>query len=212
MTKEPQVKTMNYNEKVKNSIFKYKESRKKRRIFKVGFNITAIALALIALSWPRLSGSDSDFVFAAVNPDKGIIKPELLGQDKQNRPFHLKASHAKEANDKLINLNDPFANITLENGAFVALKSNLGHFNQEEKSVHLNGSVTLFHENGVEFETTNAKILLKKGTAESDEPVKGQGPFGNIESEGFKISNNGNQVVFTGKSRLVLNGDPQKEQ
>ena len=37
-----------------------------------------------------------------------------------------------------------------------------------------------------------------------DEPVRGQGPFGTLEAEGFRILDRGKRLVLSGKSRLVL--------
>ena len=37
-----------------------------------------------------------------------------------------------------------------------------------------------------------------------DEPISGQGPFGNLQAEGFRISEHGKTMYFTGKAKLVI--------
>ena len=45
-----------------------------------------------------------------------------------------------------------------------------------------------------------------EGGATGDRPVAAQGPFGTIVSEGFRLENRGQVVVFTGNAKAVLEG------
>ena len=45
---------------------------------------------------------------------------------------------------------------------------------------------------------------LAAGDAIGTEPVRGQGPFGQLRAEGFRIYNRGERVEFIGKSKLVI--------
>jgi lipopolysaccharide export system protein LptC len=46
---------------------------------------------------------------------------------------------------------------------------------------------------------------LEEGSASSTTPVSSQGPFGQLQSQGFKLQDKGKIVYFTGPARLVLN-------
>ena len=46
--------------------------------------------------------------------------------------------------------------------------------------------------------------------ASGDAPVAAQGPFGTLESEGFRLKDRGAVVVFTGRAHAVLEGGPEK--
>jgi len=53
---------------------------------------------------------------------------------------------------------------------------------------------------------------MSKGSAEGDDPIEGHGPFGTIVAEGFRIENQGEVIVFTGKARLLLEPREAKAQ
>jgi hypothetical protein len=43
-------------------------------------------------------------------------------------------------------------------------------------------------------------------SAEGGDPVEGHGPSGDIKSQGFRIYDKGDEIIFTGASDLVLKG------
>ncbi len=70
--------------------------------------------------------------------------------------------------------------------------------------LELNGDVTLFHDQGFELRTETARFDLEAGTARGTESVEGQGPFGTLVSEGFRVLDRGERILFTGRSRAVI--------
>jgi lipopolysaccharide export system protein LptC len=70
----------------------------------------------------------------------------------------------------------------------------------------LANNVSLFQDKGYEMQTTEATIRLKDGSASSRTPVQSQGPFGQLQAQGFELTNKGDNVVFLGPATLVLNG------
>ncbi len=48
----------------------------------------------------------------------------------------------------------------------------------------LNGDVTLFHDNGLSFQTDSATIDLQNKTAEGSDPVEGQNGDGELLARG----------------------------
>jgi lipopolysaccharide export system protein LptC len=67
--------------------------------------------------------------------------------------------------------------------------------------------VDLFHERGYEMHTASARVDMKSSLAWGDAPVEGQGDFGTINAQGFRVAEDGQVIHFTGKSYLVL--DPR---
>ena len=98
----------------------------------------------------------------------------------------------------------PKADVTLSDGSWLVLTANSGVYNQKRKFLNLEGAVNLFHDSGYEFNTKKADLDLKRGIAKSNQPVKGQGPFGQLQAEGFRIEDKGNIILFSGKSKLTL--------
>ena len=52
--------------------------------------------------------------------------------------------------------------------------------------------------------TERAHIDLAKNNAEGNDPVTGQGPDTELNGEGFRVYNRGQQVIVTGQSRLLI--------
>jgi len=63
---------------------------------------------------------------------------------------------------------------------------------------------------GDEFHTDSARIDLAHSSAESDDPVTGQGPFGRVTAAGFRVRDRGATIIFTGHSNLELAPAQQK--
>jgi len=98
----------------------------------------------------------------------------------------------------------PKADITLEDGTWLVLTANEGVFARGEKKLNLAGNVNLYHDSGYEFRTARAAIDLAAGIAEGNDPVDGQGPFGQLRAAGFRMVNKGKVIHFLGKSKLTL--------
>ena len=73
-----------------------------------------------------------------------------------------------------------------------------------QTGLELTGTVNLFHDSGYEFHTTSAIFDLMAGDAIGQEPVTGQGPFGQLSAAGFRIHNQGERVELVGQSRVII--------
>jgi lipopolysaccharide export system protein LptC len=69
------------------------------------------------------------------------------------------------------------------------------------------GRVTMTRTDGYVVETEEARINLKTGGAEGNKTVVGHGPAGTLRSDGFRIVDKGQTVMFTGKARMTINAD-----
>jgi len=128
------------------------------------------------------------------------------GKDKKGRPFSItavSASHA-DGDDRHIALKKPLADITMASGAYVALTANDGILDRDADIVTLSGDVTLFHDNGLSFQTDSATIDLNAKTAEGNDPVEGQNGDGELVSQGFRVRDDGDTIEFTGKAYMKI--------
>lgn len=137
--------------------------------------------------------------------------PKFVGTDDKNRPYQVEAKSARLANAKsdTVILDRPKASATLESGSWVAVTSRTGEFNQKTRVIVLNGDVEVFHDANYTFRTEQATFDTTKNRAWGDRPVVAQGPKGTIESQGFRIEDKGQTVIFTGKTRVLLKLDSQ---
>ena len=174
-------------------------------------SVAALLVILIAV-WPQMNPSNSQLAlgFASISQQEldnlSMINARYTGIDGRNQPFAVIADVATEVSPEsdLIELETPKADITLEDGTWLALTATAGTFHRENQVIQLKGEVNLFHDAGYEFRTRSARIDLQNGTAYGVDPVFGHGPFGTVKSLGFYVLDQGQRVVFTGKSRLVL--------
>jgi lipopolysaccharide export system protein LptC len=177
----------------------------------------AILIALVAI-WPYLKTTDSRFrlgfsTLVSTEADSpNIVNPRLVGRDSGDLPFSITADLAKNIRVRKdfwedgtpVELEMPKADITLDDGSWLVLTANSGLLTPSTKMLELSGAVNLFHDSGYELSTSRASIDLVAGSASSDQPVEGQGPFGNLTSEGMRLDNKGRRIVFTGKAKLVI--------
>jgi len=176
--------------------------------------LPAIALLLIVLivAWPHLNVTDARFrigfadMTVRVAEDPAMLNPRYVGSDKDNQPYSVTADIARRLAESAenIELDAPKADILLKDNTWLVLSANRGVYKREDEALDLLGSVILYHDSGYEFLTEKAKIDLEKSSAEGQDPIRGQGPFGTIEAEGFRMIDRGKTIFFTGKSRLEV--------
>ena len=174
--------------------------------------LTALALVAAIMIWPQLQVMDTSFSIALSNAKLStkeglsMVNARFVGVDLKKQPFSITADIAKNLLKDItqIELEMPKADITVSDGSWLVLTANSGVYYQKRKFLNLEGAVNLFHDSGYEFKTNKARIDLNQGIAISNEPVKGQGPFGQLQAEGFQIENKGNKISFLGKSKLIL--------
>ena len=144
-----------------------------------------------------------------VAPDSvRVVEPRYQGIDQQERPFNVTADVATQngGRQEVVELDRPRADILLNDGAWVLLESRKGVYDRERNHLDLSGEVTLWHDDGTMLVTEEAAVQLGAGSASGDAPVAAQGPFGTLTSDGFRLRDRGQVVVFTGKARAVLEG------
>jgi lipopolysaccharide export system protein LptC len=172
----------------------------------------AVALLLLVIVWPRIqSGIDHlrlSFTRLDLSEarDLRMVNARFSGIDKRHRPFVLTADVARQMPDRndLMALEGPKGDITLQNGAWLALTAYTGVYLTQGQLLDLFGDVKLFHDRGYELTTDTAHVDMTAGTAQGSDPVQGQGVFGDIASEGFRLLDHGQTIIFTGKAKLHI--------
>ncbi len=178
----------------------------------------AAALMLLVVAWPQFTIDDSGFRLSVskLAPDQAdsltMLNARFDGLDDEERPYTLTADMATQSDsDKdLVELELPKADITLEDGTWLALTARSGEYRQKSRILDLTGSVSLFHDQGFELRTEAARIDLVKGRAEGAQPVQGQGGAGLIQAEGFRVLDRGARIIFTGKAHMIVNPEARE--
>jgi lipopolysaccharide export system protein LptC len=138
-----------------------------------------------------------------------MLNPRFTGLDRRQRPFTVTADSARQSDasssaDEPVALDKPKGNVETHEGAWIVTTGDTGIYQPQAHLLDLFGNVTLFHDRGYTFATHSARMDLQTGDAEGHEPVAGQGPAGTIDGEGFKVVENGDTVIFTGKAKALL--------
>ncbi len=169
--------------------------------------LAVLVVLVVLVGWPILQTKSLTAIVAEAIPNLVVENLHLTGIDASNQPYSLTAARALQAlkSKSLIDLEKPQGEITLNNGAWLAGKAELGRFDQQGQRLWLGGNVQLFHNEGYQFTTSEAQVDMAKNIAWGDKPILIEGSFGEIKGEGFRVLERGNVVVVTGHSRALLN-------
>jgi hypothetical protein len=105
-----------------------------------------------------------------------------------------------------MSLESPRADMKSHGGADIVLTADTGVYQSQAQLLDLFNNVMLVHQNGTRFVTKTARLDTAHNAGEGNDPVEGHGPSGDIKSQGFRIYDKGDTVVFTGKSDMLLKG------
>lgn len=175
----------------------------------------ATGLIVLLVVWSRVNMDETRLrigvtEFAPEDVDSlNMVNPRFEGIDDKNRPFSITAELASQADEqgRIIALTEPRADVTLTDGAWIALIADAGRYDRDAERLELSGSVSLFHDRGFELHTSRAQIDLAEGVASGDAGVRGHGPAGELMAEGFRVTDEGDRLILTGQSRIVLYPD-----
>ena len=179
-------------------------------LMKYALPVVAGSVLLLVVVWPEFKPKPERFAVGIsdlkVNVEGGqrVVNARFTGVDSENRPFSVTADAVVQDADDGVKLTQPKADVTLAGDSWVAIAAPQGTFWRKPRVLDLVGGVDLFHDDGYEFQTEEARIDFRIGAASGDTPVKGHGPFGTVDAEGFRIVESGNRIIFNGKSRLVI--------
>lgn len=177
----------------------------KIRLLRVVLPVTALLMLAMLLVWPLFTarhGGVSDVDAGAI----AMLNAKFIGMDTKNRPVTITADQVVRTDDgqALISLKMPLADLVYQPGKSLTIRAENGQYDEKTGHLYLVGDVNLFQADAFELVTKAVEIDGKNRNAWSVDRVTGYSPNGSITAEGLKIINNGQSIVFTGKSRLVL--------
>jgi lipopolysaccharide export system protein LptC len=192
------------------------------RLLKVALPLVVfVSLGYVGYWWLQSRGTIVDPALLQGVPTDTPQKAEVTvqdvkydGRDEKGRPFSITAASAShvDGDDRHISLKKPLADITMSSGSYVALTANDGLLDRDADIITLNGDVTLFHDNGLSFQTDSATINLKEKTAEGSDVVEGQNGDGELISQGFRVLDDGDTIEFTGKAYMKIYPKEKKQE
>lgn len=171
----------------------------------------AVGLVLLLVVWPQVSLDDRfrvEPVRFSLEDVTGLrmVNPRFYGFDARDQPFTVTADGATQTvgAQRVVNLEQPKADMGMRDGAWVAMTARSGVYDENAQLLQLNADIELFHDTGHRFATDRAIADLAAGTAMGNNPVAGHGPAGDLWSDGFRLLEGGDRLIFTGRARMVM--------
>jgi lipopolysaccharide export system protein LptC len=190
----------------------------RRRLMITASKFLLPALALLLLSsialWPEFNkAADGARVvlhsLSATIDGARLTNAHYHGVDERGRPFTVTAATAAQSGEDRIDLTVPVADMTLENGTWINVKSKNGVFMRKDDQLDLSYDVVLYRDDGTTMTTDSATVAIKAGAASGAAPTHVEGPFGTLDASGFTTIDKGAAIQFWGPVRVEMNGVSQ---
>jgi lipopolysaccharide export system protein LptC len=174
---------------------------------------SAMILAATVIVWPSFNVTDSNNVvdFEAIpgllHDDRPTMSnARFLGTDKDGNPFTVTAEIAwqEQGYEDLIYMEVLQGDMMMEDGMWATIWSDRGVYDQVGQLLIVESNVNVFTDEGYELHSDYALIDLDQAIAEGHMPVRGQGPAGLIDAQGFRITDNGDRLFFDGRVHLTI--------
>jgi lipopolysaccharide export system protein LptC len=183
-----------------------------RRVLPIVIAVVAGALLLwifgrgivANLTAPRQSG---DAVVKMTNP-------RFYGRDAGNKAFVVAAQSAERhtTGSPQIVLTGPSLTLDAENPeGTTKVQAQRGVYREQQRSVSLEGGVSITNGRGYRFSAPEAQIDTQKGQVTGHKGVQGQGPLGRIAASSYGVYDGGRRMVFRGGVRARID-EPARPQ
>ena len=123
------------------------------------------------------------------------------------KPYEITAALAIEFPDGSgrVDMNQPTAVVTLQNGSVVNLKSDAGVFNKQTNIVIMSGTVVMMQpDRQLRLDTEILEANLKAGEMHSDVPVLVQDIDRRINADSMKVYDSGSRIIFGGATKMII--------
>jgi len=137
-----------------------------------------------------------------------LVKPIFMGLNKEEQPFKVTASKATRFKEETntFYLENPIGEILIDNDKYY-LSGNNGVYDKNIQELKINGDVKFNNNLDLKFSTTEVFFDFKKQVLFGEKDVSGYRNNTKIDSQGIKILNKENKIIFTGKTKLLLKNE-----
>ena len=177
-------------------------------VLKIALPLLALALILTIVVYSILFHPDGTIaIFSGSGTEQGQIvmkSPRFVGTDKDNQPFEIIASQARQHTDDraVIELDDVNAKLQLKNGPQLRVIAHRGVLDTNNQLLQLAGPISLSSSEGYLIHTDEARADLKNGLLTGQRPIEASGSFGTIRADGFSASKADQRINFIGNVRV----------
>lgn len=172
--------------------------------------LVALAIVAVVFAWPNMDDPIAPIPREEIIPQESgrneLINPRFESMNAKMQPYIITAARAEQAmnNQKIIMMDSPIANITLNPETMIEGEGRNGTYNQQDETLILKGDVKIRHSNGYVLESPYLHIDLRADLATTQEPVHISGPAAQAQAAGLRADHASGIVILTGPARLVL--------
>ncbi len=137
-----------------------------------------------------------------------LVEPIFMGLNKKEQPFRVTASKAtrfKEESNTFY-LENPVGEILIDKDKYF-LSGKSGVYDKSIQELKINGDVKFNNNLDLKFSTTEVLFDFKDQILFGEKAVSGYRNNSKIDSQGIKILNKENKIIFTGKTKLLLKNE-----
>lgn len=127
-----------------------------------------------------------------------IVNAVYRDIDSHNHPYTLTARTAHQIGNNHIDLDHPEADIILDHGVWLHLRSNHGVYLRHDQTLNLDGHVILYRNDGLLLNTPSADIDLDQGVMATHNWVHAEGPFGTQDAQSAFLDQQRDILQFMG--------------
>ncbi|HEV2363139.1 MAG TPA: LPS export ABC transporter periplasmic protein LptC [Caulobacteraceae bacterium] len=169
--------------------------------------MAAVVVALVALTAVHAVRRSTTARQDAAAPIR-MVNPHFFGRDNQGRAFTLSAREAyrDEASLQTVILAYPSVTLDAGGGRPSTLSADQGVYHEDTRILLLKGRVRANDRNSARFATDEAIVNTRTGAVTGAEGLSSQTSLGNIRSNGFDVTNKGDQMIFKGGVHARLKG------
>lgn len=134
-----------------------------------------------------------------------MIGPRFTGRDSNDKPFVLTADTARRRPQQpgLVDLTNP----KLEDETTSTVTAREGVYDEARQVLELSGDVVMNDASGYVFNSDKARMFVHENRVESETPLQGRGPLGEVRADTYKVLDNGERVILNGHTwaRIIPN-------
>lgn len=137
-----------------------------------------------------------------------MLEPKITGFDRKAQSYVVTATSARqdEENPAVVELATVIADLKLKkSGDNVRITADKGIYNGDAETLRLEGNIRVQSTRGYSADLSVADVFLKKGRIVSDQPVTVVLPSGYVQANGVELWNDGANIRFVNRARMILN-------
>lgn len=187
----------------------WKKRSRRINVLRLLFPGLIIALVVVIFGWMVVqSVINSMNVYNADGDEIRMTNPLYTDRGDKGNRYELRGVEAvrRGRNSPIVNLTAPRLEIRNESNRQSRIEAAAGIYNDEKKTFDIEKDVLLRSGQDVQLRTQQASVNLQSAIVTGNGPVEATWQGGQISAQGFRIEDNGNRLIFSGKGERQVTG------